>query len=188
MISDILAAAVHQIDAYLSDPTFPEIYQGDVLTCIRLVRHAMDDLRQELETTPTSDAVDAYLRACGYDPDKVADRMQAAANRALEKVRQEFEEVADTQMPPSGYITISERIIDNCLWGQSAWHLNLETAIQDAETRWRHGGRDWHHITVKVLALNCLRVVWRSLSRDETETTELTDTQTPPRGELFEEK
>jgi hypothetical protein len=92
MISDVLAEAVHQIDEYLTDPTFRESYQGDVLTRIRLVRHAMDDLRQELDTPPTkSDEVDTFLRACGYDPAEVSARMQAAANRALEKVQQELD-------------------------------------------------------------------------------------------------
>jgi hypothetical protein len=79
MISDVLAEAITKIDAYLSDPAFHESYPGDLLTRIRLIRHAMDDLRQELETGPTSDEVDAYLRTCGYDPDEVADRGRAGS-------------------------------------------------------------------------------------------------------------
>jgi hypothetical protein len=55
MISDVLADAISQIDAYLSDPTFTDVYQGGLLTRIRLVRHAMEDLRQELETTPSEE-------------------------------------------------------------------------------------------------------------------------------------
>jgi hypothetical protein len=55
MISDVLAEAVHQIDEYLSNPTYQAMYQGDVLTRIRLVRHAMEDLRQELDTPPDTE-------------------------------------------------------------------------------------------------------------------------------------
>jgi hypothetical protein len=54
MISDVLDA-VEQIDAYLRDPIFTEVYQGGLLTRIRLVRHAMEDLRQELDTPPSEE-------------------------------------------------------------------------------------------------------------------------------------
>jgi hypothetical protein len=108
MISDVLAEAVTQIDAYLSDPAFREAYQGDVLTRIRLVRHAMVDLCQELvdqEPKPRSRRTERALALRKHPlprKDEVADRMQAAADRALEKVRQELEGVSDTQTPPSG--------------------------------------------------------------------------------------
>jgi hypothetical protein len=52
MIPDVLADAVKRIDFFLNDSKAKYAYQGDVLTRIRLVRHAMDDLRQELDTPP----------------------------------------------------------------------------------------------------------------------------------------
>jgi hypothetical protein len=52
MISDVLADAIDQIDQYLRHPTYQAMYQGGLLTRIRLVLHAMEDLRQELDTPP----------------------------------------------------------------------------------------------------------------------------------------
>jgi hypothetical protein len=59
MISDVLFDAVQDIDRYLSDPVFNETYQGSLRTRILLVRHAMDDLREELDTPPQDSDVSA---------------------------------------------------------------------------------------------------------------------------------
>jgi hypothetical protein len=98
----VLANAVEDIDEHLDNPIYRRDYPRDVLTRILLVRHAMDDLRQELAELPAeSEVVDTILRTYGYDPDEVSARMQAAATRAMEKVRHELDEMPDTQTPPA---------------------------------------------------------------------------------------
>ena len=54
MISDVLADAIAEIDAYLGDPSFADVYQGALRTRILLVRQAMEDIREELDTPPSA--------------------------------------------------------------------------------------------------------------------------------------
>jgi hypothetical protein len=56
MISDALSYAVQQIDSYLSNPVFRGAYQGGLRTRILLVRNAMEDLREELDTPDEEEA------------------------------------------------------------------------------------------------------------------------------------
>lgn len=56
MISDTLFDAVQEIDRYVNDPVFRDAYQGELRTRILLVRNAMEDLRDELETVPDEDS------------------------------------------------------------------------------------------------------------------------------------
>jgi hypothetical protein len=50
MISDVLADAIAQINQYLG-PNYTHIYTGKYLQIIK-VRNAMEQLRQELDTSP----------------------------------------------------------------------------------------------------------------------------------------
>lgn len=50
MISNALSEAVSKIDRYLSEAPFKAMYQGELRTRILLVRNAMEDLCEELET------------------------------------------------------------------------------------------------------------------------------------------
>ena len=48
--ANVLAAAVHEIDRYLSRDMFRHAYDPQQITRILLVRNAMEDLREELDT------------------------------------------------------------------------------------------------------------------------------------------
>ncbi len=50
MISDVLFDAVQEIDRYLNDPTFKEVYSGRLRGRIIELRDAMNAMRIELDT------------------------------------------------------------------------------------------------------------------------------------------
>lgn len=52
MISDVLSEAVDEIDRYLSDEVFADVYTGDLRARIVAVRNEMEKIRVELDTPP----------------------------------------------------------------------------------------------------------------------------------------
>jgi hypothetical protein len=67
-----------------------------------------------------------------------------------------------------GYLTVSEqRTGEPRVLGNARWHEGVDMAIADAESRWRHLGRETTNGAVQVIALDCLRTIWRSLSAEE---------------------
>ncbi len=52
MISDTLSDAIAAIDDYLDDPIFADVYAGETLAKILLVRHQMEDVRAILDAPP----------------------------------------------------------------------------------------------------------------------------------------
>ena len=49
MISDVLSKAISQIDQYLQDPQYAELYSGQLRAEIYSVREAMEKLEGKLE-------------------------------------------------------------------------------------------------------------------------------------------
>jgi len=49
MISDILSEAVSEIDRYLTDKTFEEVYSGELKERIVVLRNNMEEMRKELD-------------------------------------------------------------------------------------------------------------------------------------------
>ncbi len=52
MISDVLFEAVEQIDQYLNDPGYDDMYSGDLRKRIMSLREKMDAVRVALDTPP----------------------------------------------------------------------------------------------------------------------------------------
>lgn len=52
MISDVLAEAIAEIDRYLSDPVFADVYEGALRSDIVELRNKMDGVRERLDTPP----------------------------------------------------------------------------------------------------------------------------------------
>jgi hypothetical protein len=55
MISDVLVESLADIQSYLDDPTFAEIYSGELRAEIVRVMDAMESLRQRLDRPPPSE-------------------------------------------------------------------------------------------------------------------------------------
>lgn len=52
MISDVLHDAAHEINGYLQDPQYREVYSGDLRIEVRLVVDRMLELQRKLDTPP----------------------------------------------------------------------------------------------------------------------------------------
>lgn len=52
MISDVLFEAVEEIDGYLADPVYKDMYAGELRDRILKLRDDMNALRAELDTPP----------------------------------------------------------------------------------------------------------------------------------------
>jgi len=51
-ISDVLFDAVEEINRYLDDPCYNNMYSGDLRKRIIAIRDAMESIRKELDTPP----------------------------------------------------------------------------------------------------------------------------------------
>ena len=65
MVSDTLSTCVEELDRYLNDPAFHEVYTGRVRDAIRVVRNNSNALRIVLDTPPGTDpqAQAAHLKS-----------------------------------------------------------------------------------------------------------------------------